>query len=54
MAASAHLDGPLSDHFVIDVFALFPFQGFFAMAGIAAVDAIGFFFLRHIKSFLVS
>ena len=47
MAAPAHLYGPLSDHLVVDVFALFPFQGLFAMAIIAAVDAIGFFFSGH-------
>ncbi len=47
MAATAHLYGPLSDHLVVDVFALFPFQDLFAMAIIAAVDAIGFFFPGH-------
>jgi hypothetical protein len=47
VAAPTHFYGPLSDHFVADVLALFPFQGLFAMAIIAAVDAIGFFFFRH-------
>jgi hypothetical protein len=47
VALATHLYGPLSDHLVVDVFALFPFQRLFAMAGIAAVAAMGFLFVRH-------
>jgi len=53
VALAAHLNGPLMNLLVIDVFALFPFQGLFTMAGIAAIPAMGFFFFRHIKSFLI-
>ena len=47
MALAAHLYGPLVNLPVIDVFAFFPLKGIVAMAGISAIAAMGFFFLRH-------
>jgi hypothetical protein len=47
MAVATHFYGPLMHLLVIDVFALFSFQSLPAMARIAAIDAMGCFFLAH-------
>jgi len=54
VALAAHFNGPLSNLFSIDVFAFFPLQGLLAVAGIAAIPAMGFLCLAHYLYLILS